>query len=183
MIAQSSPLAQARTSSGGPDVGRLQMQPSSGVRRGDEWDWLHRNIRCNKPLIWWSICSRTSSSIIHPPVRHHPGSGAAQQLRRAKLLSAHRRLGACASINLSVCASLPRKRDRLLRREVGSVRWRIGCLGWYVNLKDKWWGRICFPSWMKLQSCKHMCPYSWPFWALCCSAGICFVSQCVWPNS
>lgn len=31
----------------------------------DAWDWLHRSIRYNKPLIWWSIWSRTSSSIIH----------------------------------------------------------------------------------------------------------------------
>lgn len=31
----------------------------------DARDWLHRSIRYNKPLIWWSIWSRTSSSIIH----------------------------------------------------------------------------------------------------------------------
>lgn len=32
-----------------------------------------------KPLISWSICSRTSSSIICRPVRHRRGSGAAQE--------------------------------------------------------------------------------------------------------
>lgn len=37
-----------------------------------------------KLLISWSICSRTSSSIICPPVRHHRGSGAAQEPDRVK---------------------------------------------------------------------------------------------------
>lgn len=52
---------------------------SAGGQRRGEWDWLHHNSRYNKPLIWWSICSRTSSSIIHSPVRHHCGSGAVQE--------------------------------------------------------------------------------------------------------
>ncbi|KAM8873717.1 uncharacterized protein AB9W97_015423 [Spinachia spinachia] len=82
--------ARAWTSSG-PDVGRSQMQPSSG----------------------------SYIFIYHPPACPSPpwfrGSPAA---RRAELLSAHRRLGACASINLSVFASLPHKRDRLLSHEV-----------------------------------------------------------------
>lgn len=41
-------------------------------------------ISSYKPLISWSICSRTSSSIICPHVRHHRGSGAAQEPDRVK---------------------------------------------------------------------------------------------------
>lgn len=55
-----------------------------------------------KPLISWSICSRTSSSIICRPVRHRHSSGAAQEPDGVNSFPAHARLRVCASINLSI---------------------------------------------------------------------------------
>lgn len=49
----------------GLGIWREENQSSRGGQTVDAWDWLHRSIRYNKPLIWWSIWSRTSSSIIH----------------------------------------------------------------------------------------------------------------------
>lgn len=90
--------------------------------------------RYNKPLIWWSICSRTSSSIIHPPVRHHLGSRAAKEPDRVnsfkKCISW---LSAYASINLSISVHCPAKQDLLLSEQMLFCWWRLGCLWWYLT--------------------------------------------------
>lgn len=79
----------------------------SGGQRMGAWDWLQHNIRYNKPLIWWSICSRTSSSIIQPPVRHHHGSGAVQEPDRVNsFLHVHDLVRVHSSTCLSLVTAL-----------------------------------------------------------------------------
>lgn len=88
-----------------------------------------------KPLISWSICSRTSSSIICPPVRHHRGSGAAQEPDRVKSFF-------CTCMTQRLCIHHPVHLWSLLL-QMGlfppSCWWSLGCVVFFFFF-------YCLPS-------------------------------------
>lgn len=81
-----------------------------------------------KLLISWSICSRRSSSIICPPVRHHRGSGAAQEPDRVKSFF-------CTCMTQRLCIHHPVHLWSLLL-QMGlfppSCWWSLGCVCFFL---------------------------------------------------
>lgn len=164
--------------------GRTLRDNSEGWR-GDEWDWLHHNIRYNKPLIWWSICSHTSSSVIHPPVRHHRGSGAAQEPDRVNcFLHVHlitQRL--CVHQPVHLCSLPFQMRLSALwtnPADVSSVDEALDVRDdtFYLTSKtrDKAERSVLVSKLDRIQLPVNMCfPLYRHFLAFCYSASICFV--------
>lgn len=155
-----------------------------GGQRGDEWDWLHHNIRYNKPLIWWSICSRTSSSIIHPAVRHHRGSGAAQE---PDGVNSFPHVHDSAPVHQSTCLS-----------PSAALQTWLSALWWNVDEDVDVWDDTFYLTFETRDKAErerersalvseldqiplpaNMCSLLFGLFAAC----ICFVSEHMWPNS
>lgn len=129
------------------------------------------------PLISCSICSRTSSSIICPPVRHRRGSGAAQEPDGVNFFS-------CTCTTSRLCIHQPVHLCSLLF----SCWWSRGCLRFFFVIiylftfrpseeahrsnPHSDWDQFLLPS-------HGFSFYVNAFLASCYRANICFVSDCM----
>lgn len=134
----------------GLGIWRQENHSSRGGQTVDARDWLHRSIRYNKPLIWWSIWSRTSSSIIHssPLV-----TSATQRLPGSQTAWAPR----CTCVTQRLCIHQPvclrpvAPRTRDSSPKVVTIRPRtaeVVCFYLTFKARDKASQCSCFLSWI-----------------------------------